>query len=83
MARVARQARFSGLNASSASGVFFSGGVAGKMAIAGMPNRTASPAASTSKSIDRRSTPGIDGIGCRRFSPSCTNTGQIKSSTRK
>ena len=39
----------------------------------------ASPATRTSSSIDRRSTPGIDGTGSRTPRPSTTNTGMIRS----
>jgi hypothetical protein len=71
------------LNASSASADFFSGGVAGKIATAGIRRSIASSTASTSRSIDSRSTPGIEAIGSRVPWPSWTNTGQIKSSARK
>ena len=48
--------------------VFFAGSVAGNSATAGIPSSTASPTASSNRSIDSRSTPGIDGIG---FATSC------------
>ncbi|MNE64378.1 hypothetical protein D3C80_1597880 [compost metagenome] len=80
-ARVARWARPSGFQASAPSRDFFSLGVTGNSANAGIPNSTHSCAASSSKSIDRRSTPGMDGTCSRRLSPSSTNTGRIRSST--
>ena len=60
---------------------FFSSGVTGNSASAGMPSATSSSASSSSRSMDSRSTPGIDGTASRRFSPSSTNTGRIRSST--
>ena len=57
------------------------GSVSGKIAIAGMPRSRASLAARRARSTQRRSTPGIEAIGVRARSPSCTKTGQIRSST--
>ena len=46
-----------------------------------MPSVCASSAARNSWSIDKRSTPGIEGTASRWRSPSRTKTGQIRSAT--
>ncbi len=76
-----RCAKPSSLYASSAIKDFLSAGVTGKIATAGTPKSTSSLASSSNKSIDKRSIPGIDSIASRRFLPSSTNTGKIKSFT--
>ncbi len=81
MARVARHTRFSGLKASRPSSERSLGSVLGKSAIAGMPSLTASSAAATTLSMERRSTPGMEAMGTRLLRPSTTNSGQIRSST--
>ena len=44
-----------------------------------MPSFAASSAAWAAKSTDSRSTPGMEAMGTRLFSPSITNSGQMKS----
>ena len=46
--------------------------------MAGMPSSAASSAATTARSMESRSTPGMEAIGCRDFLPSATKIGQIK-----
>ena len=58
-----------------------SGSTLGKRAIAGISSLAAASAAWTARSIDNRSTPGIDATGCRALLPSITNSGHIKSLT--
>lgn len=80
-ARTDRQTKLSGLIASRASSVFNLGSVAGKTAIAGIPNSAASVAARLSESSPKRLTPGRLWIGCSPLGWSTTKSGQIKSST--
>ena len=46
--------------------------------MAGMPSSAASSAAATARSMESRSTPGIEAIGWRTFLPSTTKIGQIR-----
>ena len=46
----------------------------------GILSSAARTAARATSSTESRSTPGIEATGCRAFSPSITNTGQIRSS---
>ncbi len=52
----------------------------GNSAIAGNPSAAASSAALTARSIESRSTPGIDAIGVLARVPSMRKIGQIRSS---
>ena len=64
--------RLSALTASRPSSLFRAGSVEGKSAITGMPSPAASSAAATARSVERRSTPGMDATASRLFSPSIT-----------
>ncbi len=70
-----RGTRPSGFQASSAPGVLPARSITGNSASAGTPSRTASSATRSNRSIDTRSTPGIEGTASLRSAPSSTNTG--------
>ena len=74
-ARIAVCARPSGLNASLAHSVLSGMGVTGKRASVRIPSATHFAVSSNNKSIDRRSTPGIEGTSSRWPVPGRTNTG--------
>ena len=61
--------------ASVPSGVFRFGSITGNSAMAGTPNAKHFSATGSSLSKVMRSTPGIEGTNCVRFSPSMMNTG--------
>ena len=73
--------RLSGLPDSVPSASFFSAGVAGNSAIAGMPSFAAGATCAANRSTVTRCTPGIDPTSVTVLLPSITNTGQIRSST--
>ena len=80
-ARTARCAKPSGFHASSALADLADCGVTGNSANAGIPNATACAASCNNRSMLKRSTPGMEEMASRWFSPSSTKTGQIKSFT--
>ena len=82
-ALTARQIRLSGLVASRASGVFRAGSMTANTATAGMPRSFAPATASTNRSMESLSTPGMEGTASRFASPSIAKTGQIRSSVLK
>ena len=80
-ALTARGTRPAGLKASRPSGVFFEDSITGKIASTGMPKSLARSATGTSRSIEYRNTPGIDGTSTVMPDPSVTKTGYIRSFT--
>ncbi len=82
-ARTVRCTRPSGFHASRPSSLLVDGSGTGNSATAGMPSVPSRRASSTTRSIDRRSMPGIEATASRRPRPSITNSGWIRSSAAR